>query len=202
MSASILETNGSVVPLVDERPVALPRIQTTEESIDVTDFHSIYDCWFDTVHRWVTSLGGPVGDTEDLVQEVFIVVQRRLRSFDGANLAGWLYTISEHAVRDARRRAWFRNLYRRPREVALEDFATTADNPEAALVAARDRARFYAIVDRMNGKWREAFVLFEVEGYSGEEIAALRRMPVATVRTHLHRARKQFEQLLGKQVRP
>ena len=61
------------------------------------------------------------------------------------------------------------------------------------------RAHFYALVGRMNRKWRETFVLFEVVGHSGEEIAALTGLPHATVRTHLHRARKEFLALLAEE---
>jgi RNA polymerase sigma factor (sigma-70 family) len=119
-------------------------------------------------------------------------VERRLVDFDGRNLAGWLYTITERQVRDARRRAWFRNIYKRPREVVLEYVVAGDRTPEEHLQTHQDRARFYRLVAKMNSKWRESFVLCEVEGYDGEEIAALRGIPAATVRTHIHRARKEF----------
>ena len=55
------------------------------------DFRAFYDAWFDDVSRWIRALGGLDADRDDIVQEVFLVVRRRLQAFDGANLAGWLY---------------------------------------------------------------------------------------------------------------
>src|SRR5262245_48606812 len=70
------------------------------------EFRAVYDAWFDDVSRWIRALGGLDADRDDIVQEVFLVVRRRLKDFDGVNLAGWLYRITSRQVRDFRRRAW------------------------------------------------------------------------------------------------
>jgi RNA polymerase sigma-70 factor (ECF subfamily) len=163
------------------------------------DFAAVYDAWFRSVHRWVKLLGGPALDSEDVTQEVFVVVQRKLRDFDGGNLAGWLYRISERTVRDQRRRAWFRHLFWRERDVEWEQLEAKATSAEELLARKQQQQRFYRLVAQMNTKWRDSFLLFEIDGYSGEEIAALRGVPSATVRTHLHRARKEFLQLVAKE---
>ena len=51
----------------------------------------------------------------------------------------------------------------------------------------------------MSEKLRTTFVLFEIEGYSGEEIAHIQDVPLGTVWTRLHHARKEFWKLLKKQ---
>jgi RNA polymerase sigma-70 factor, ECF subfamily len=163
------------------------------------DFAEVYDQWFRPVYRWISALGGPRADVEDLVQEVFVIVQRKLASFDGRNLVGWLYRITERTVRDYRRRAWYRNIFLRPREVVLDELPASDASSADLLDQRQARERFYAIVARMNRTWRDSFVLFEVQGYSGEEIATLRGIPSATVRTHLHRARKEFQALVTKE---
>src|SRR5260370_39974099 len=71
-------------------------------------FEEIYGQWFHDVSRWVRAMGGMHADLDDLTQEVFLVVRRKLSRFDGRNLAGWLYSIARHQVRDYRRRAWVR----------------------------------------------------------------------------------------------
>src|SRR5688500_20167190 len=80
-------------------------------------FRAIYDRWFDDVVRWLYALGMPSSDTEDLAQEIFLVVRRKLDRFDGGNLAGWLYRIAQLTVRDPRRRAGVTNLVLRRRGV-------------------------------------------------------------------------------------
>ena len=82
-------------------------------------FRDIYDRWFTDVVRWLYALGMPSSDTEDLAQEIFLVVRRKLDRFDGGNLAGWLYRIAQLTVRDHRRRAWFKNLVLRRRNIDL-----------------------------------------------------------------------------------
>lgn len=158
----------------------------------VLDFSDIYDTWFHEVARWVRSLGGPEADLEDLTQEVFIVVQRRLSSFDGENLPGWLYRIASHAVRDHRRRAWFRNLFLRPRDVVLEELKERGPGPAELLERKENERQLYELLAKLSDKRRVTFVLFEIEGYSGEEIAALENVPVATVWTRLYHARKEL----------
>ena len=163
-------------------------------------FTAVYSEWFRAVYRWVRALGGPEADAEDLTQEVFVVVQRRLGDFDGRNLPGWLYAITTRTLSDHRRRRWFRNLFTRASEVELDELAMTGPDAETLVAREQDRQRFYRLVGRMSKKWRDAFVLFEVEGYSGGEIAALQGIPAATVRTHLARARQQFLGLLAQEV--
>ena len=191
MIGRVQQTTRHALPLKDA-PVASARA--------VPLFTTVYADWFRVVYRWVRALGGPEADAEDLTQEVFVVVQRRLADFDGRNLPGWLYTITTRTLSDHRRRRWFRNLFLSAPEIEPEDLATCELDAEALLTRKQDRQRFYRLVGRMSKKWRDAFVLFEVEGYSGAEIAALQYLPAATVRTHLARARKQFLALLAQEV--
>jgi RNA polymerase sigma-70 factor (ECF subfamily) len=162
------------------------------------DFPHLYAAWFRVVHRWVASLGGSA-DTEDLVQEIFVIVQRKLLAFDGANPGGWLYRITRRTVRDHRQKSWFRRVLLGS-DRTLERVEDEGADSAAQLEQKEARARFYRIVERMSDKWRETFVLFEIAGHSGEEIAALTGLPPATVRTHLHRARKQFLALVAEEL--
>jgi RNA polymerase sigma-70 factor (ECF subfamily) len=161
-------------------------------------FREIYERWFGDVVRWLYALGVPGSDTEDLAQEIFLVVQRKLHRFDGGNLAGWLYRIAQLTVRDHRRRAWFKNLTIRRRELDVGADLTTP-GPAARYEEAENRRIVQTLVSRMSEKLRTAFVLFEIEGYSGEEIARIQDVPLGTVWTRLHLARKEFWKLLAKQ---
>src|SRR5689334_12504515 len=89
------------------------RASTSEGAVSrkPLDFASLYDAWFDHVSRWVRTLGAPEADNEDLAQEVFLVVRRRLRDFDGRNVAGWLHRIAAGQVRQHRRRRWIRSVF-------------------------------------------------------------------------------------------
>jgi RNA polymerase sigma-70 factor (ECF subfamily) len=165
---------------------------------DPPDFARLYAEWLVPVSRWVRALGGPESELDDLTQEVFLVARSKLEKFDGENVAGWLYRIAANTVRGHRKLAWFRHLFHRPRDVALEEHLGTARSPEEILQQKQARRTLERLVARMSRKRRVAFMLFEVEGYSGEEIAALEGIPVATVWTRLHHARRDFLSLLAK----
>ncbi len=162
------------------------------------DFDTIYDRYFAEVMRWARALGGPPSDLEDIAQEVFIVTQRRLPQFDGRNLGGWLYRITANTVSDHRRRAWFKNLFSRRNDENLEEIRDGGYGPSETAERNQAHRLIQKILDRMTLKRRAAFVMFEIEGYSGEEIAQLEGVPLATVFTRLHHARKEFFALLEK----
>jgi RNA polymerase sigma-70 factor (ECF subfamily) len=152
------------------------------------------DC-FVHVARWVRSLGANDADIEDLTQEVFIIVRRKLEQFDGRNLPGFLYRITERTVRDYRRSAWIRNLFRNRRP--LPELAATGVDGLDAIQQRERRTTLEAILAKMSEKRRTTFVLFEIEGYSGDEIAQIQSLPVETVWTRLHHARKDFVRLVA-----
>jgi RNA polymerase sigma-70 factor (ECF subfamily) len=151
------------------------------------EFEQIYRRYFEDVRRWVRALGGPDAEREDLVQDVFIVVHRRLPDFDGENLPGWLYQIARHRVRDYRRLRWVRIF---TGKAQVDDaYASPADGPET-LLQRKEKERLLArLVDKLPEAQRVAFVLFEVEGYSGEEIARLQGASINTVWARVHKAR-------------
>lgn len=164
---------------------------------EVHDFTGVYRAWFRPVYRWIRALGGPGIDAEDLTQEVFVVVQRQLGRFDGVNLAGWLYSIARLTVNDHRRRAWFRNIFLRSRDIVLDDIESETAGPDERLDCKRREERLYALVDRLSPRLRDSFLLFEVAEFSGDEIAKLKGVPVATVRTQLTRARRALVALVA-----
>src|SRR5262245_60083 len=81
----------------------------------IPDFDEVYDSFVHTVLRWVDCMGAGA-DAEDLTQEIFVIVDRKLADFDGRNLAGWLYGITRRVVGYHRRRAWLRSLLFRTAE--------------------------------------------------------------------------------------
>jgi RNA polymerase sigma-70 factor (ECF subfamily) len=162
------------------------------------DFRALYDAWFDDVARWIRALGGIEADRDDIVQEVFLVVRRRLAAFDGNNVAGWLYRITRRQVRDFQRRTWVRHIFTKRRVDVPDDLPHAGGSPAAALEHKEDQRLLYAMLAKMREERRSAFVLFEIEGLSGEEIARIQSVPVNTVWTRLHHARKEFLALAAK----
>ena len=180
---------------------ASPGEVTSEQSeADALTFENIYARWFHDVSRWIRAFGGLDADLDDLAQEVFLIVRRQLPKFDGDNLAGWLYRITQRTVRDYRRRAWYRRLLTKrhvDERPERESVAPEADPSE--LLERREAERLlHQILGKMSESRRTAFILFEIEGYTGEEIANLEEVPINTVWTRLHHARKEFYMLIDR----
>jgi RNA polymerase sigma-70 factor (ECF subfamily) len=165
------------------------------------EFRAIYDAWFDDVSRWIRALGGRDADRDDIVQEVFLVVRRRLKAFDGGNIAGWLYRITSRQVRDARRRAWVKHIFTRRRAEEPDILPHAGGGPAAALERKEEQRVLQTLLGKMAEARRTTFVLFEIEGLSGEEIARIQEIPLNTVWTRLYHARREFFALAAKYQR-
>jgi RNA polymerase sigma-70 factor, ECF subfamily len=166
------------------------------EAFATSDFEAIYAAWFGHVARWIRALGAPASDHDDLVQEVFVVVYRRLHDFDGRNLAGWLYRIAAHQVRDYRRLRWIKNVFKRSIPLSHR-MASPGPTPVMALETRERRAELEGLLGQLSEPLRTTFVLFEIDGYTGDEIAAAHRVSINTVRARIHRARKKLLGAIG-----
>ncbi len=153
---------------------------------------------------WLTlqRLGVRPADCKDVMQDVLMVVHRKLHTYDGrAPLRAWLYGICVGEASNHRRRAWVRR--ERPFEPSDSVIDTHADrtndmDPERALVARQQQARFDAMLDELDPEKRAVLVMYEVEELSCEQIAATHGIPVGTVHSRLHAARKAFRAVLAR----
>jgi RNA polymerase sigma-70 factor (ECF subfamily) len=137
------------------------------------------------VWRALRHLGIPEADVEDLCQEVFVVVQRKLSEFEGrSELRTWLYGICLRVASDHRRRAHVRHEH--PHPDPSEGLATSELGPEAQ-VAARSALR--ALLDQLDDDKRDVLVLYELEGLTMKEVAEVVGCPLQTAYSRLHAAR-------------
>lgn len=175
----------------------------------IPTFEEIYDQRFDDVSRWVRALGVRDADRDDVVQDVFMVVHRRLPDFDGQNVTGWLYQIARRKVRDHRHLTWVKHLFGANRVPVLENTLTRQQGALEGLETKQKAELLERLLDGLNEDQRAAFVLFEIEGSSGEDIAQLQGVPINTVWARIHKARKKLqegasraEQKSSRRVRP
>jgi len=170
------------------------------EGTATSQFESLYERRFADTCRFVRALGGTPQDVEDLTQETFLVARRKLDGFDGRNEAAWLFAIARNVVRDQRRKRWFRSFFSRTTEASVDTIVSRDGDPETQLERAQSRRIAERAIETMTEKRRVPFVLFEIEGYSGEEIGKLLDVPVATVWTRLHHARKDFAAFVAEEA--
>ena len=146
----------------------------------------VFDEYARFVWRTVRHLGVREADIEDVCQEVFLTVHRRLGDFEGrSSLRTWLYGICLRTASDYRRRAHVR------REFAVEDpmpRAQAADQDEE-VQRRQARQRLAFILDQLDDDKRAVFVLYEIEEMSMKEVAKIVDCPLQTAYSRLHAAR-------------
>ncbi len=154
---------------------------------------ALYRAHAQTVARWAARLGGPTADVEDIVQEVFLTAHRLLDGFRGeAKITTWLFRITHNQVRHQRRKQRYRRFLRGSADDVAGQLPSPRLTPIQELEQRQATTTVYRVLDGMSEKYRTAFILFELEHLSGDEIAALLDQRVNTIWVWLHRARAQF----------
>jgi RNA polymerase sigma-70 factor (ECF subfamily) len=165
---------------------------------------ALYRTHVAAVGRWAGRLAGPELDLEDIVQDVFVVVQRRLSEFRGdAKVTTWLYEITARVVRDRRRRRrrwrWFvgsgsraGDRDRTPDGPDPEQVATGQPGPLELLETQEATRTLYRILDEIGETYREIVIMFELEGLSGQEIAAVTGLSLTNIWVRLYRGRRRL----------
>ena len=142
------------------------------------------DAYGPTVYRLALCRMQNTADAEDVYQEVFLRLWKQdAEDWEGERLKAWLIRTALNRCADLHR---FR--LRRP-VLALEDLPELVQPDDEA-------AELWGAVGRLPEKARTAVHLYYAEGDSAEEISRLMHVPAATVRTRLHRARRQLKELL------
>ena len=148
------------------------------------------------VERVISRLIGPTPDLEDLVQATFIEAIRSFPAYRGeASIASWVTRIAIHVayhhLRKGVRR--FVSLEMLP---ADDERPGVVPAPDGELDTRRVTGRLHALLDRIKPKKRIAFVLYALEGYTVEEIAAYTGASGTAVKSQLFFARRELQALV------
>ena len=129
---------------------------------------------------------------QDLVQEVFVRILKYRRTYrDAGRFETWMFHIARNVRIDHARR-------RRPEQLSDEtpELAADGPTPAARVEAAQDVQRLRRALMRLSNDKRELLVLARYRGMKHEEIAAVLKLEVGTVRVRLHRALKELRELV------
>jgi RNA polymerase sigma-70 factor, ECF subfamily len=151
------------------------------------------------VHRLVWRLLGPgasAADVEDLGQQIFMAVHKALPSFRGESKAStWLYGIATRTVyRELRSRTRHRRMVATLQSAA--DLKIELSRQERHSEDRAELAKVWRCLLALHPKKRVVFLLHELEGLSGKEIAELLQIKEPTVHTRLFHARKELQRAL------
>jgi RNA polymerase sigma-70 factor (ECF subfamily) len=162
-------------------------------------FDGVYDEHAEFVWRSIRRLGVDESAADDVLQQVFLVVHRRLPEFAGASsVRTWLFGILLRVVREHRRTLHRKSPHLRGGEATDDDLArvpdaSTAANPEQALSRAEASRVITELLDQLEDDKRAVFVLAELEQMTAPEIAEALGMDPPAVYSRLRAARTDFE---------
>jgi RNA polymerase sigma-70 factor (ECF subfamily) len=137
---------------------------------------------------------GNVCEAEDLTQEIFIQLLRKVGSFRGeGQFTTWLYRLTTNQVLMHMRSS----IRRKESPSLLDDLAHTCVVKQSFGRQLADRVTINSALRKLPSGYRAVFVKYDVEGYNHHEIAGLFGCSVGTSKSQLHKARRKLRKLLG-----
>jgi RNA polymerase sigma-70 factor (ECF subfamily) len=177
---------------VPERPLAPAAIPALEE---------VYRAHFDFVWRSARALGVREGAVDDIVQEVFVVAQRKLPEFEGrSSMRTWLSGIVLNVVRHHRRSVQRKSPHERSSEAPtdVDSLPTAALGPHEVASFREGTRLLERVLDGLDEKKREVLVLAELEELPVPEIAKILGIGLNTVYSRLRHAREEFDRIAAR----
>jgi len=166
---------------------------------DVRAFEQLIAAQLPQIRRYAMAFARTDADAADLAQEALVKAYTSLRLFRFQSaFTSWLYAIVHNVFLDRVRS-------RRGREQQLEEpldprrHERTAEAPSAdeQMAKEEERRRLWAAIRQVPVDLRSALVLFDIEGHTYDEVAAIEGVPVGTVKSRLFRGREHLRKLLG-----
>ncbi|MET0284765.1 MAG: sigma-70 family RNA polymerase sigma factor [Polyangiales bacterium] len=156
-------------------------------------FADVYEQHFEFVWRSARRLGVPEASLDDVVQDVFVTVYRRLPDFEGrSQVKTWVFGILRNTVNDLRR-----SQRRKPTEaLTAEPIDHSANGPQEAFAREQGARLLHAVLTELEDDLRDVFVLSELEQMSAPEVATALSVNVNTVYSRLRAARRDFDAAL------
>jgi RNA polymerase sigma-70 factor (ECF subfamily) len=161
-------------------------------------FEDVYRDELAFVWRSARRLGVREAALDDVVQEVFVIVHRRLAQFEGrSSLRTWLFGITLRVSRDHRRSAARRQAEVRP-DVDLEALPATTQGPGESAERAEAVRLLHGLLDELEDDRREIFVMSELEQLPMTDISVTLGLNLNTAYSRLRSARHDFEAALAR----
>jgi len=172
---------------------------------DVAAFERLYRLHNRRVYSLCLRMVGNTAEAEDLTQEAFLQLFRKIASFRGESaFSTWLHRLSVNVVLMKLRK-------KRMPEVSLEETTEPDEEsggprrdfgaPDLQLSGSVDRVNLQRAVEQLPPGYRAIFVLHDVQGYEHNEIAEIMGCSIGNSKSQLHKARMRLRELLHENLR-
>ena len=172
---------------------------------DPSAFERIYQLHSRRVYSLCLRMVGNTAEAEDLTQEAFLQLFRKIGSFRGESaFSTWLHRLSANVVLMKLRK-------KRMPETSLEETTEPDEEsggprrdfgaPDLLLTGSVDRVNLQRAVEQLPPGYRAIFVLHDVQGYEHNEIAEIMGCSIGNSKSQLHKARMRLRELLQETLR-
>ena len=166
---------------------------------DLAAFERIYQTYYRVVYSRCLRMTRSISEAEDLTQDVFIQVFRKLKTFRGeSSFSTWLHRLTVNAVL-----MHFRKPRLKYEQTSLDDSAPdqyVSGNESYNKLSIVDRIALNEAIRQLSPGYRAVLILHDVEGYEHGEISEILGCAVGTSKSQLHKARMKLRRLLQKQA--
>jgi RNA polymerase sigma-70 factor (ECF subfamily) len=175
-------------------------VEASVEAPSKLDLVGVYNSQKDFVWLTLQRMGIRQPDLEDVFQDVFVIAHKRLHTYNPeAKLSAWLYGIALRSVAAHRRRAFRRRGRADGSEASVarpgsEHWHAQIAAPDERVRELERQATLNDLLDTLDPDHRMVVVMFEVEDHSCQYISELIGVPVGTVHSRLHTARRKLAQ--------
>ncbi len=190
--------------LEDSSPAwaALPEAETIRRAQlgDADAFERIYKLHSRRVYALCLRMAGNPAEAEDLTQEAFMTVLRKIRTFRGDSaFSTWLHRIAVNLVlMRLRKKSSQETSPERIKEQSEDRGGPNAElgGPDLRLAGSIDRVNLERAIERLTPCHRLVFVLHDVQGYKHKEIAKILSWSIGNSKAQLHRSRRKLREFL------
>jgi RNA polymerase sigma-70 factor, ECF subfamily len=185
--------NGSVFPESDRELIR--RAQQGDASAFASLFHAHKARVYSVCLRFTNN----AAEAEDLTQDAFLQVFRKLSTFRGDSaLSTWLYRIAVNTVLMRFRKKAVRQVsLDEPHDQGARFVRHEYGSTDARLAGSIDRIALTRALGELSEGYRTIFLMHEVEGYEHQEIAELLHCSVGNSKSQLHKAKLRIREILG-----
>ena len=207
----IRSSSGAAIGQLARQRPAEPVAWTEAEAIrraqagDSTAFEFLYQLHSRRVYALCLRMVGNPADAEDLMQEAFLQLFRKIGTFRGESaFSTWLHRMTVNVVLMRLRKKSL------PTDSLEETLEPDAENtgpkrdvgaPDLRLSGAVDRVNLERSIEKLPPGYRTVFVLHDVQGYEHNEIAGIMGCSVGNSKSQLHKARTRLRELLQEEIR-
>lgn len=196
-----LDDKASRTEEVDVSSLSDYDLTQASASGDMTAFEEVYNRHHRRVYAICLRMLKSVSEAEDLTQDVFIQLHRKIGSFRGDSaFTTWLHRLTVNQVL----------MHFRKRTVKFERTTEEGETPVQTVIGSEkpgkmpivDKIAIQNAVKQLPNGYRNVFILHDIEGFEHEEVARILGCSVGTSKSQLHKARLKLRKLLKKKSPP